>query len=393
MKLFQIKVHYPLEQAFSIILHSSHCLFFYEAVKSFIRFPVHCWVATSTQRWPVCQGDVLRRWTSQTLVDGFVVSVSEGGEAGGGRQKEEAEEEFWSWRARLGSIRTDGSSLMMVWVILFTSSCLFSWWWWCCWFSLRLCSLCCSLLSKKSCHLTPSDASNSWSQCDFWGRVWGWVSYSHVGLNGSIQNVFIWGVGGFFYFLGRRGSGKNPLEDQRHSRKHPEGNKRRRSGRKNKARTEPKTQKAAQDKPPVNRHLCSEFNPQPLRESPHNREDPPFWVWDIKQVQLRGNNGGGSGSLRVPQKQLMYNKHSHRKSKKSAPRIIPERKFQKQHSAQQEEERYGSLPPSFAFPSRPLKALQIGLSEALFQPSLHLSVNAAHTQKRPVLQNNTERAR
>lgn len=35
------------------------------------------------------------------------------------------------------------------------------------------------------------------------------------------------------------------------------------------------------------------------------------------------------------------------------------------------------IPSSLAFPSRPLKALQIGLSEALFQPSLHLSINAA----------------
>lgn len=37
----------------------------------------------------------------------------------------------------------------------------------------------------------------------------------------------------------------------------------------------------------------------------------------------------------------------------------------------------GTVPPSLTFPSRPLKALQISLSEALFQPSLHLSVNAA----------------
>lgn len=79
---------------------------------------------------------------------------------------------------------------------------------------------------------------------------------------------------------------------------------------------------------------------------------------------------------RVPQKQFMYNKHSHRKSKKSAPRIIPERKFQKQHSAPRRG-RKGTVPPSLASPSRPLKALQIGLSEALFQPSLHLSINAA----------------
>lgn len=37
----------------------------------------------------------------------------------------------------------------------------------------------------------------------------------------------------------------------------------------------------------------------------------------------------------------------------------------------------GTVPLSLTFPSRPLKALQIGLSEALFQPSLHLSINAA----------------
>lgn len=37
------------------------------------------------------------------------------------------------------------------------------------------------------------------------------------------------------------------------------------------------------------------------------------------------------------------------------------------------------IPSSFTFHSRPLKALQIGLSEALFQPSLHLSINAVDT--------------
>lgn len=34
-------------------------------------------------------------------------------------------------------------------------------------------------------------------------------------------------------------------------------------------------------------------------------------------------------------------------------------------------------PPLLFFPSRPLKALHIGLSEALFQPFLYLSINAA----------------
>lgn len=37
---------------------------------------------------------------------------------------------------------------------------------------------------------------------------------------------------------------------------------------------------------------------------------------------------------------------------------------------------YDSLLLCFFFPSRPLKALHIGLSEALFQPSLYLSINA-----------------
>lgn len=67
--------------------------------------------------------------------------------------------------------------------------------------------------------------------------------------------VFIEGVAGWdfyfffdcvffvFVFLGRQGSGKAPLEDQRHSQKCPEGNIIQRSGRKKQARTEQKTKK------------------------------------------------------------------------------------------------------------------------------------------------------
>lgn len=40
------------------------------AVKSFTVIPVHCWVATSMW-WLVCQVEVLWRWMSQTLEDGF----------------------------------------------------------------------------------------------------------------------------------------------------------------------------------------------------------------------------------------------------------------------------------------------------------------------------------
>lgn len=53
--------------------------------------------------------------------------------------------------------------------------------------------------------------------------------------------------------------------------------------------------------------------------------------------------------------------------------------FQKESSRNNtlpKERKKGTIPSSPAFPSRPLKALQIGLSEALFQPSLPLSKNA-----------------
>lgn len=151
-------------------------------------------------------------------------------------------------------------------------------------------------------------------------------------------------------FLGRQGSGKAPLEHQRHSQQRPEGNKIQRSGRKTRPEQSKKHKKRSDISPPLHHHLPSESNPQPLRDSlfTHDGQDLPFCLWDTKQIQLRENNGG-RGSLRVPQKQFMYNKHSHRKSKKSAPRIIPERKFQKQHSAQEEEERYGSPFPRFSF--------------------------------------------
>lgn len=152
-------------------------------------------------------------------------------------------------------------------------------------------------------------------------------------------------------FLGRQGRGKAPLEDQRHSQQRPEGNKIQCSGRKTRPEQSKKHKKAPRNKPSPHHRLLSESNPPPLRDSLfiHDGRDPPFCLSDIKQIQLRENNGG-RGSLRVPQKQFMYNKQSHRKSKKSAPRIIPEKKFQKQHSAQEEEERYDLPPPSLFLP-------------------------------------------
>lgn len=81
------------------------------------------------------------------------------------------------------------------------------------------------------------------------------------------------------------------------------------------------------------------------------------------------------------------------KSKKSAPRITPERKFQKQHSTRprrggKKRNEKGTVPSSLAFffPSRPLKALHVGLSEALFQPS-PLLIRKCCRHKRPNLQN------
>lgn len=81
--------------------------------------------------------------------------------------------------------------------------------------------------------------------------------------------------------------------------------------------------------------------------------------------------------------------------KKSAPRITPERKLQKQHSnrprrgGKKKRNEKGTVPSSLAFfffPSRPLKALHVGLSEALFQPS-PLLIRKCCRHKRPNLQN------
>lgn len=120
-------------------------------------------------------------------------------------------------------------------------------------------------------------------------------------------------------FWGRQGSGKAPLEDHRHSQKRPEGNEIQRSGR----RTRPKNKKVLEKiKPPT------ESNPQPLRDSLfiHDGQDPPFC---LRRYPAEREQWWPGFSLRVPHKHFMYNKQSHRKSKKSAPRIIPERKFQK----------------------------------------------------------------
>lgn len=78
-----------------------------------------------------------------------------------------------------------------------------------------------------------------------------------------------------------------------------------------------KHKKAPQNKPTLHGRLLTQSNSRPLRDWLFlcDGQDPPFCLRDIQQIQLRENNGG-RGSPWVPQKQYMYNKHSHRKSKK-----------------------------------------------------------------------------
>lgn len=105
-------------------------------------------------------------------------------------------------------------------------------------------------------------------------------------------------------FLGRRGSGKAPLEDQRHSQQRPEGNKIQRSGRKTSPEQSKKhKKKAPQNKPSPHRRLPSESNPQPLRDALFtcDGQDPPFCPCDIKQIQLRENNGGRGSQASPPE--------------------------------------------------------------------------------------------
>lgn len=197
---------------------------------------------------------------------------------------------------------------MMVWAIFFTLSCLFSWWQWC-WFILRLCSLCCSFLSKK---ILPF---NSIRCVQFMKSVWflrksrrvlrkqwGRVSYSHVGLNGSIQNVFIWGVGGRFFFL----SGKTREREKSSGRSKTFsatswGQQKSVLGEKTRPEQSQKHRKLLRDKPPRESARNSTLN---LSENhclyTTVRILHYVCVWDIKQIQLRGDNGGVSDPTASP---------------------------------------------------------------------------------------------
>lgn len=78
-------------------------------------------------------------------------------------------------------------------------------------------------------------------------RMGRWMGESELRVYRRCSRVgfffFFWLCFFVFVFLGRQGSGKAPLEDQRHSQKCPEGNIIQRSGREKQARTEQKTKK------------------------------------------------------------------------------------------------------------------------------------------------------
>lgn len=110
------------------------------------------------------------------------------------------------------------------------------------------------------------------------------------------KRVYLWCRRAFW---GRQGSGKTPLEDQKHSQNHPEGNRMVTAIWEKKAKILP-------------------INPPSLRLSESlfifDSGDPPSCLRDIKQIQL-GENKGGRGGLGVPEIQFMYNKRSHGKRK------------------------------------------------------------------------------
>lgn len=183
-------------------------------------------------------------------------------------------------------------------------------------------------------------------------------------------------------FLGRQGSGKAPLEDQRHSQQRPEGNKIQRSGRK----TRPEQSKKHKNKP-------SPAPPSPLGIQTLNLSEIHclytmvriiHFVCEIPNRSSWERTMVAGAACESHRNNSMYNKHSHRKSKKSAPRIIPERKFQKQHSAQEEEERYGSPLPRFSFQTiKGTPDWPLGSTFPAVPPSIHKCCRqeASHSPK------------
>lgn len=121
---------------------------------------------------------------------------------------------------------------------------------------------------------------------------------------------------GFFKGGKTGGVGKAPLEDQRHSPLRPEGNKIQCSGRKTRPEQSLKHTLTKKKLLKICRYI-------PIRNQPLTFQtfdclyptvwDRPFSQADIKQIQLRENNGGRDEPIESRRKRFMYNKHSHRK--------------------------------------------------------------------------------
>lgn len=170
-------------------------------------------------------------------------------------------------------------------------------------------------------------------------------------------------------FLGRQGSGKTPLEDQRDSRQHPEGNviqrssrrKARMQQRKKKAKKKKKAQKSSWKISPP----CTAVSPRTMRSDPPTSPRCAVYARRSGSSILSGRHQTDPGRERTMvaaatetvQLQQTTVTGGKSKRKKSAPRITPERKLQKQHSTRPRRggkkkkkwKRYGSLLPCFFF--------------------------------------------
>lgn len=118
----------------------------------------------------------------------------------------------------------------------------------------------------------------------------------------------------------------------------------------------------------------TESNPRPLRDSLFisDGRDPPFCLGDVKQIQLRERTMAAKAA-----------RESHTNNSCTINTVTGNQKDLLLGLFQKESSRNNTLPeagegtfPSLAFPSRPLKALQIGLGST-FPAALHPSINAA----------------
>ena len=194
-------------------------------------------------------------------------------------------------------------------------------------------------------------------------------------------------------FLGRRGSGKAPLEDQRHSQQRPEGNKIQRSGRK----TSPEQSKKHKKKllkisPP--RTAVSPRNPTLNLSEMHCLHVTVRILHFVRAISNRSSwerTMVAGAAKRVPQKQFMYNKHSHRKIKKICSTDYSRKKVPETTLCpKKRKKRYGSPLPRFSFQTiKGTPDWPLGSTFPAVPPSLHKCCR----QKRPVLQNNKKKGK